>query len=337
MLYITTRNNEDTFTAYKALTSSLAADGGRFVPFRLPRYTAEEIAGLKNISINQTIADILNLFFSSRLASGNLDLRIGKNMLRVVPMNHRIVVAELWHNLEGNFSYIENTLYNTLTDDQNGPEITDWVRLSVRIAMLFGLYGELLRAELLEPGQTFDISVPNDSFVTLMAAWYCRTMGLPVNKIICSCEDGNAMWDFINRGVLNTNSVSKEGQLGIERLLQGTFGCAEAERFRQVCDAEQAYSVSIDALPAFNRGLFCSVVGKDRIYKTINSVFRSSNYIMDPQAALCYSGLQDYRAKTGESVLTVILGEGTPMDFTADICEATGISADKLQDHINHS
>ena len=44
MLYLTTRNNADTYTAYKAITSDCGLDGGRYVPFRIPRYTSEDIA-----------------------------------------------------------------------------------------------------------------------------------------------------------------------------------------------------------------------------------------------------------------------------------------------------
>lgn len=336
MLYITTRSKEETYTAHRALTCDRAPGGGRFVPFHMPFYTPEEIAQLKEKTFGQTVAEILNMFFSSRLAGWDLDFCVGRNIVRIVPMNHRIVIAELWHNLEGSFSYVEKALRQTLSGNEKTAEVEDWVRVSVRIAVLFGLYGEILRAELLEPGQTFDISVPNDSFLTPMAAWYCRAIGLPLNMIICACEDSNNMWDFFNRGVLNTTSVSMQLQLGLERLLQGTLGCTEAEAFHRACDSAQPYCVDEDTLPQLNQGLFCSVVGKDRAQKTINSVFRSNTYIIDPQTALCYSGLQDYRAKTGESGLTIILAERTPMDFADGICKATGIRADKLYDYINH-
>lgn len=337
MLYITTRNKNDAYTAHKALTCDQAADGGRFIPFRIPKYSSEEIASLKEKSFNQVVADVLNMFFSSRLERWDMDFCIGKNVLRIAPMSHRIVVGELWHNLDGCFSYVENAIYQKLTGDACDGQIKDWVQLSVRIAILFGLYGELLRHALLEPGQTFDISVPNDRFLSLMAAWYCRAMGLPLKTIICSCDDDGNMWDFINRGVLNTVAIPDELKLNIERLLQGAVSCEEVNKFHQACLNEKAYAVDAGMLTVLNQGLFCSVAGKDRIKKTINSVFRSNTYIMDGQTALCYSGLQDYRAKTGESELTVLLAERTPMSFAADICESTGITAEKLSEYINRS
>ena len=337
MLYITTRNKDDAYTAYKALTSDTAPDGGRYVPFRMPIYSGEEIAALKEKTFNETIAEILNMFFSCRLAGWDLDFSVGRNIVRIAPMNHRIVVAELWHNLDGKLSYLENTLYQVLIPDESNAKIRDWVQISVRIAVLFGLYGELMRGGILEAGQTVDISVPNDSFLMPIVAWYCRKMGLPLNMIICSCEDNNSLWDMINHGVVNTSSLTADLQLGVERLIQATLGCCEAEKFHDACDRGQPYSVSEEKLSQLNKGLFCTVAGKDRAKNTINSVYRSNAYVVEPTTALCYSGLQDYRAKTGESGLTLILAERTPMDFATEICESTGINADKLYDLINHS
>lgn len=336
MLYVTTRNKNDAFTAYRALTNDLAPDGGRFVPFRMPEYTEEEIAQLRDKTFGQTISEILNVFFSARLQPWNLDFCVGRNIFRTVASNYKIVIAELWHNLEGDFHYMENALYQVMNSKNPNKTALEWVRIAVRIATLFGIYGEMLRNDLLEPGQTFDISVPNDDFATPMAVWYSRAMGLPVHMIICSCENDGNMWDFIHRGLIATSQISESLELGLERLLEGVLGCGEVKNFRQAWEMGKAYSVDEEILPQLNQGLFCSVSGSDRIPQTINSVFRSSGYIIDPQTALCYGGLQDYRAKTGKSELTVLLAEHTPKDFTAEICEATGIPTDKLNDYINH-
>ena len=41
MLYVTTRNNRDAYTARRALTENRGPDGGFFVPFREPVFTPE--------------------------------------------------------------------------------------------------------------------------------------------------------------------------------------------------------------------------------------------------------------------------------------------------------
>lgn len=335
MLYITTRNHFDISTSYKTLISDHGADGGRYVPFRLPAFTLEELVSLKEKTFNQVVAEILNMFFSCRLDSLYLDFEIGRNPMRLVAMNHRIVIAELWHNPKAAFSYIVESIYRKITQtDEVKDAPTDWVRIAVRIAAIFGIYNQMLRDEILQPGQCVDFSVYNDDFTTPIAVWYCKKMGLPVNMTICTSEEESNIWDFIHRGVFASAAASEDLLLGLERLVHGTLGTNEVEKFIAAHKKGKVYAVDEEALPQFNDGLFCAVAGKNRADSTINSLFRTNSYIIDPCTALCYGGLQDYRARTGESGLTVLLAERTPLDFKAEISAATGISVDKLIDHV---
>ena len=43
MLYATTRNSSEAFTAQRVLTGKRGPDGGLFVPYRIPRFSREEI------------------------------------------------------------------------------------------------------------------------------------------------------------------------------------------------------------------------------------------------------------------------------------------------------
>ena len=47
MLYVTTRDNIEAYTAHKALTENRAPDGGFYVPFHMFRFSDEEIQSLK--------------------------------------------------------------------------------------------------------------------------------------------------------------------------------------------------------------------------------------------------------------------------------------------------
>ena len=79
-----------------------------------------------------------------------------------------------------------------------------------------------------------------------------------------------------------------------------------------------------------NSGLFCAVTGSNRTSQHINSIYRSNAYILDPTSALCVGGLQDYRAKTGESKPTLVLSCVSPAIYISEISQATGITKDKI-------
>jgi len=110
MLYVTTRDKRDAFTAHRAIFEEYGPDGGRYIPFSLPEFSGEEIAALKDKGFSQAVADVLNIFFSARLTGWDVDFCIGRNPIRFMQMNHRIVVAELWRNLDGQFAYVVRCL-----------------------------------------------------------------------------------------------------------------------------------------------------------------------------------------------------------------------------------
>ena len=78
MLYVTTRVGQDAFTANRALSENRCPEGGFFVPMRLPYFDEVQIAQLAEKSFSQNMADILNLFFGTRLDGRSLELAIGR-------------------------------------------------------------------------------------------------------------------------------------------------------------------------------------------------------------------------------------------------------------------
>ena len=66
MLYVTTRNNRDPFTAYRAMREGRGPDGGFFLPFRHPMFSSEEINALAEKTFGQCVAEVLNRLFNMR-------------------------------------------------------------------------------------------------------------------------------------------------------------------------------------------------------------------------------------------------------------------------------
>lgn len=335
MLYLTTRDNKDAYTAHKALTQAEGPDGGRFVPFRLPEITSEELGALTDKSFGQIVADIINLFFSSRLTGWDVDCCVGRTPVKLIPMNHKILVAELWHNLEGKYTYLVSNLYRIVSGNADSVNVpTDWFQIAVQIAVLFGLYGEMLRMQSVSIGECFDVSVPTGDFSVPMAAWYSRKMGLPINTIICTHEEDSTVWDLIHRGAFNPATAEVGLSSGVERLIHATCGTDAVQGYLNKIQVGRIYSVAEESQKCISEGFFCSVAGKDRADTVINSVFRMSRYLIDPDTALLYGGLQDFRAKCGDSRLTVLLSECTPMEYMKQISDATGIPTDKLTENV---
>ncbi len=73
MLYVTTRNNRDAYTAQRVLRENRGPDGGLYVPFREPVFSREEIDALKEKSFHQCVAEVLNRLFITKLTRWDVE------------------------------------------------------------------------------------------------------------------------------------------------------------------------------------------------------------------------------------------------------------------------
>lgn len=329
MLYITTRDDKDAYTTARTLNMNYAPDGGQFVPFKLPELDQSDIQAMANNSFGQTVADVLNLFFSARLTGWDIDFCIGRNPLKIVSMSHKLLITELWHNPEDSYEYIENAVFHRICPDiSKNCKPTDWVKIAVRISVLIGIYAQLLHHKYVEISQPMDIAVAADDFSATVAVWYARKMGLPVGAIVCSFTKDSPAWDLIHHGQANTSGCTLP--VGLERLIQGTLGCGENRRFLDISNRGGIYSVDETLRDLLGKDMFPAVVGAARIDSIIGSMYNTNAYVIDPNTAQAYGGLQDYRASVGENRPALLISENSPRFFRDRISGIIGISADKI-------
>lgn len=347
MLYVTTRSKNDAFTAHRTMHQERGPDGGLFVPLRMPVFTREEISALADKSFGQNVADILNLFFATKLTGWDVDIAIGRHPVQFKPMNYRIIVTELWHNMDWNFARCIRTLAERIHPDREiiGPH-TNWVEIAVRIAMLFGVFGDLLRTEQVQVDRPVNVALSSGSFAGPMAVWYGRQMGLPIGTIICGCNENGAPWDLLHRGEVDTDALSVSTTTpecdfalppDLERLIYGACGQEEAMRFWWNCTEGGTYIPSEENFELIRQGMFAAVVSGVRVDTIIPSVYRTNQYVLDPYSALAYGALSDYRARTGISGSTLLLSEKSPVCSAEMVAAKMRISVSELKRRLSEA
>lgn len=324
MLYVTTRNKFDTYTVHRANQSDRGPDGGLYLPFRMPTLSREELLALKEQSFCQRMAHILNLFFNARLTAWDVELCGGKSPVRLLPMSHRILVAETWHNIDLDFAQMECRLATRICGyEDTFQKPTSWIGIAIRIAVLFAVFGEL-------PDGVADIAVATEDFAAPMAAWYAREMGLPVGNIICS-HDNASVWNLLHQGETRTDSGMPEN---LERLISATLGVEENLRYCEACDKKRLFATRPGDLEELRKGMYATVISKDRLLGLIPSTYRMGGYIMGPQTALAYGGLQDYRAKTGENRLALLMSDRSPVSDSRMVAACMEMTEQELREKI---
>lgn len=335
MLYITTRNDRDAFTAQRALRENRGPDGGMYLPFRAPSFSAENLDGLAAMSFGQRMAQLLNQLFQTKLTGWDMDFCVGRSPVRLSPLGRRVQAAEVWHNPGWCYDRMARELSRLLT--QEGYLPNSWLGIALRIVVLFGFFGELRASD------EVDISVVSGDFSWPISAYYARKWGLPIGNIICCCNENSELWNLLCHGQLRTDVTCvgtpiPEADTAIpeqlERLIYEAGGSTEVERYLQACREGGVYTPQ-DAIAAkLRQGLSVSVVSSRRIVETIPSVYRTHGYVLAPGSALAYAGLMDYRAKTGQTRNAVVLAEKSPVCDAAFTASALGVSVQTLKEMI---
>ena len=335
MLYVSTRNNTDTFTAYSALHEDRAPDGGYFVPQRLQVLSETEIAEFTNMTFGERIARVLNLFFPVGLNGWDVEFTVGRHPCKLVTMSSRLYIAELWHNLQSNFSFWEQALYTKLCDREvKAASPTGWAKIAIRIAALFGIYGEIVK----EDTKTVDFANTLGDCGFIAAAVYAQKMGLPIGKVICSGDENSCVWDLFRKGEIALVTTRPEENLQyLELLLYEVFGIDAVECYLRAKETESVFQLNREQMMLFTKTFDSTVISSSRCSALIRSIYRTYNYISVPQVAVTYGGLQDYRAKTGESRPTLLILDISPKAFVKLISEATGLTPDEIRKHSSNS
>lgn len=345
MLYVTTRNDRETYPSAKAIMENRGPDGGLYIPFRVQSMEPSELRSISELSFHECTAKILNFFFQTNLTKWDLEFGIGRYSVRLESMSHRIIIAETWHNPNWSFSALVRDVQKLIVKDKNvDSHVTPWMETGVRIAILFGVFSELIRAGIVSERNKMDISVIGADFSAPVSAWIARVMGLPIGNIIVSCNENSGVWNLFHHGELRTDAVSiptktHEADIaipsGLEALINLCCGVSEANSFVDICRKGRMYCPDEHILAKLRQDIEVSVISEDRMLKAIPSVLGTSGYLLSPYSALTYSGLLDYRARTGESGYALVLSEHAPALDTVTVMDALKISEDALRLLIN--
>lgn len=334
MLYLTTADKYDTYTVYRTLTGDTAPNGGLYLPFKMPKISMEEI-GEK--SFCECIAQILNQFFSAGLTGKEVEFCVGRYPVRIQSGHQKLLIAQIWRNLDGSYSKMERRLAARICNQaENDVKITSWLAIAIRIAVLFGVFSEILRQNGGKLDSLVDVAVPSGDFRLPMAVWYAQEMGLPVGNIVCACKHDSVVWDFLHLGELHTAAADPANK-ELERLICGMLGVSEVLRYREICAKGGVFTLTAEATKQLSRGIFCAVVSEDRLSSVVSNVYRTNSCILGPNTAAAYGGLMDYRGRSGESRTALLLADQNPADHKAFLATAMNMTPDALDELLHNA
>ena len=203
-------------------------------------------------------------------------------------------------------------------------------RLVPQIVYYFTAYADLINKHAIAPGDPVNFCVPTGNFGDILAGYYARNMGLPVNKLICASNRNNVLTDFFNSGIYSTHrtffktmspSMDILVSSNLERLLYEAADRdgALVKTWMQQLKECGSYSVGEQRRDWLADVFWGDCADNKDTLAEIRKRFEEDNYLMDPHTAVGGHVLRQYRIRTNDPTPTVLLSTASPYKFAADV------------------
>jgi len=215
-------------------------------------------------------------------------------------------------------------------------------RLVPQIVYYFYAYTRLLKDGIITDGEKINFDVPTGNFGNILAAYYAKQMGLPVNRLICASNENKVLFDFFetgrydrNREFILTSSPSMDILISsnLERLIYEVTGKSAEKTLDLMTKLKEGGVYEItpeekEKLSAFCGGFATQEEDKD----TIKRVFDETGYVLDTHTGVAYRVYEKYRESTGDETVTVIDSTASPYKFARSVMEAIGEKTEGVDD-----
>lgn len=213
-------------------------------------------------------------------------------------------------------------------------------RLIPQVVYYVYAYGRLVKQGEITPGEQINVVVPTGNFGNILAAYYAKQMGLPIEKLICASNENKVLFDFFNTGKYDrkrefilTTSPSMDILISsnLERLIYKIAG-EDAAKTKELMDALSSKG-EYEITPKMKERLSDFIGGyasEEAVKKVIKKVYDKADYIMDTHTAVASDVY--YQKTEGSKNKTIIASTASPYKFTRSVMNAIDEKYDSMTD-----
>lgn len=268
----------------------------------------------------------------------------------VSPMQKRQMTTQLGSNVgvcavKGNFDDCQNGVKAIFTDKDikekmdgaglmfSSANSINWGRLVPQIVYYISSYASLASSGEIKLGDKINVVVPTGNFGNILAAYYAKKMGLPINKLICASNINKVLTDFIETGVYDRNrdfyatcspSMDILISSNLERLLYMLTDHDDAQIREWFTSLAQTgrYEVNDAVKKVLKEEFFGGFCDDSETKATIKRIYEKYSYTCDTHTAVAVKVYEDYKKATGDTTKTLIASTASPYKFSSSVLEA---------------
>ncbi len=207
-------------------------------------------------------------------------------------------------------------------------------RLMPQVVYYFKAYIALVKNEVIKLNDKVNFIVPTGNFGDILAGYIAKTIGCPINRLVCASNRNNVLVDFINTGIYDINrkfyttmspSMDILVSSNLERLLFMLSDCDDKriKRYMDDLNANGRYEIDKKMLKKLQRSFVGVYVKESECKEAIHRAFHKDNRLIDPHTAIAYQASNKYT----DGHKNIILATASPFKFSNSVLSSiTGLA-----------
>lgn len=215
-------------------------------------------------------------------------------------------------------------------------------RLVPQIVYYVYAYVRLFANNEIQQDEKINVVVPTGNFGNILAAYYAKNMGIPIQKLICASNENKVLFDFFstgkydkNREFVLTSSPSMDILISsnLERLIYqiADQDSDKTKSFMESLYKEGFYHITDDMKHKLV-DFYGNYATEEMTASTIYDLYDSTGYVIDTHTAVAASVFKQYCKETSDTTKTVIASTASPFKFTRSVMNAIDKNYDKMDE-----
>ncbi len=215
-------------------------------------------------------------------------------------------------------------------------------RLVPQVVYYVYAYAKLYAEGEIAKDEKINVVVPTGNFGNILAAYYAKNMGLPIDKLICASNDNKVLYDFFTTGEYNKNrdfilttspSMDILISSNLERLIYKIAGASSDKNSELMSSLskEGKYEIT-EEMKAELKDFYGNYATEEETAEVIKAIYESTGYIIDTHTAVAAKVFKKYVADTNDTNKCVIASTASPYKFTRSVMNAIDSKYDAMGD-----
>lgn len=215
-------------------------------------------------------------------------------------------------------------------------------RLVPQIVYYVYAYAKLYANGEISKDEKINVVVPTGNFGNILAAYYAKNMGLPIDRLICASNDNKVLYDFFTTGTYDKNrefvlTMSPSMDIlissNLERLIYRIAG-EDAEKNKELMDrlvSEGKYDIT-EEMKLGLKDFYGDFGTESETQEIIKNIYKETGYIIDTHTAVAAVVYDKYKKETNDTTKSVIASTASPFKFTRSVMSSIDEKYNGMED-----